>query len=208
LITAAGNLNTDKAITNIISTAMQSRVIHLEMEINFREWLEDIALAENYDNRIIAYLSMYESKLMDFSPDHNEKTFCCPRTWEFVNKLIQGKEVTTDKAPLLAGTITSGVAVDFIQFTRVYSQLPKLVDVLNDPANCLLPIDTSGRWGMICHLMEKVDASNLGKISEYIDRFSIDFRVLFYRSILIKHKTLRHHPSFIKAMSSISSYLS
>lgn len=79
VICAAGNLATDRAITNPISTAMQSRVVHLEMQINFQEWLEDVALKEGYDSRVIAYLSQYNSKLMDFRPDHQEKTFCCPR---------------------------------------------------------------------------------------------------------------------------------
>src|SRR5690606_8713131 len=72
----AGNLSTDRAITNPISTAMQSRVVHLLMEINFEEWYYDVALKENYDPRIIAFLNYKNSYLMDFRPDHNENTFC------------------------------------------------------------------------------------------------------------------------------------
>ncbi len=29
------------------------------------------------------------NKLMDFDPEHEDKTFCCPRTWEFVNNIIK-----------------------------------------------------------------------------------------------------------------------
>lgn len=79
VITAAGNLMTDRAIVNPIGTAMQSRVVHLEMELNYEEWLYDVALKNNWDSRIIAYLSQFPDKLMDFKPDHNDKTFCCPR---------------------------------------------------------------------------------------------------------------------------------
>lgn len=207
VITAAGNLSTDRAITNPISTAMQSRVVHLEMEINFDEWLYDVALAEGYDSRLIAFLNQFPGKLMDFRPDHNEKTFCCPRTWEFTNRLIQGKEVSDESAALLAGTITSGVAVDFVQFTKIYKNMVNISTILADPATCPVPHDASTKWAVISHMMEKVDNSNFGGLATYADRFTLDFRILFYRSVLVRHPSLRQHPSFAKAMSELVRYL-
>jgi MoxR-like ATPase len=75
VLACAGNLATDRAIVNSLSTAMQSRLVHLELELSHQEWMEDVALKQGYDSRIIAYLSQYPSKLMDFRPDHNEHTF-------------------------------------------------------------------------------------------------------------------------------------
>lgn len=207
VLTAAGNLSTDRAITNPISTAMQSRVVHLEMEINFEEWLYDVALLENYDSRIIAYLSQFPSKLMDFRPDHNEKTFCCPRTWEFTNRLIKGKQVEDATATLLAGTITSGVAVDFVQFTKVYHNLVTIKEIRADPRNCRIPQDAGSKWAIISHMMEKMDEENMDDLSLYADRFTVDFRILFYRSILVRNPTMRQHPAFIRAMSTLARYL-
>ena len=207
LITAAGNLATDRAITNAISTAMQSRVVHLEMQIHFEEWLYDVALKEGYDSRIIAYLSQFPSKLMDFRPDHNEKTFCCPRTWEFTNRLIKDREVTDTMSILLAGTITSGVAVDFVQFTKVFNSLVSIVEILQDPENCRIPNDIGSKWAITSHMMEKVTEENLDDLSTYINRFTIDFRILFFRSILVRNPKLRQHPAFIRAMSSLARYL-
>jgi hypothetical protein len=207
VITAAGNLSTDRAITNPISTAMQSRVIHLEMQISFEEWLYDVALKQNYDSRIIAYLNQYNSKLMDFRPDHQEKTFCCPRTWEFANKLIQGKELTDEFAVLLAGTLTSGVAVEFVQFSRVFKNMISVDQICKDPETCNLPTDTSTKWAVISHMMEKVDHKNFEFLCTYANRFTVDFRILFYRSVLIRQPDLRSHPAFTRAMSELSRYL-
>jgi hypothetical protein len=207
LICAAGNLSTDKAITNPISTAMQSRVIHLQMEINFTEWLLDVALKENYDSRIIAYLSQYPNKLMDFNPDHNEKTFCCPRTWEFMNSLIHKKDVTEAKASLYSGTITSGVAVDFIQFTKVYATMVNIRDILANPQMCPVPYDAATKWAVMTHMMEMLDESNFDKLSVYVSRFSMDFRVLFFRSIMVRKPELRHHKAFVSTMGEMSKYL-
>jgi hypothetical protein len=207
VICAAGNLSTDKAITNPISTAMQSRVIHLQMEINFTEWLLDVALKENYDSRIIAYLSQYPNKLMDFDPDHNEKTFCCPRTWEFMNKLTKDKEVSEAKASLYSGTITSGVAVDFIQFTKVYATMVNIRDIMANPQTCPVPYDTATKWAVMTHMMELLDEHNFDKLSIYVSRFSMDFRVLFFRSIMVRKPELRHHKAFISTMGEMSKYL-
>lgn len=207
VICAAGNLATDRAIVNPISTAMQSRVVHLEMQINFQEWLEDVALKEGYDSRVIAYLSQYNSKLMDFRPDHQEKTFCCPRTWEFVNRLIKDKEVTDESAVLLAGTITSGTAVEFVQFTKVFNSLVNIREIIADPENCRLATDVSAKWATIAHMMEKVNADNFDPLSRYANRFTVDFRILFYRSVLVRNPSLRSHQAFIRAMAELSRYL-
>jgi len=207
VITAAGNLMTDRSIVNPISTAMQSRVVHIEMEISFNEWLSDVAIKESYDPRIIAFLSQFNSKLMDFRPEHNDKTFCCPRTWEFMNKLIKGKTVSEDKTALYAGTITSAIAVEFVTFTKYFASIPKLQDILRDPTGTPVPSDTSTKWAVITSLMEKITPENFGDLVKYANRFTVDFKVLFYRMALLNHPKLRQHPAFAASMGEISKYL-
>lgn len=206
-IVAAGNLDSDRAITNSMSTAMQSRLIHIEMECNFNEWLEDVAIKEGYDSRIIGFLSMYPTKLMNFDPKHQDKTFCCPRTWEFVNKLIKGNDVNQSYGALLAGTITSGVAAEFIQFCQIYAEMISLSDILKDPEGCRLPSDASMKWATTAHLLEKTDRANFEKISTYMDRFSIDFRILFYRALLIQMPEIREDKKYIASMIALSKYI-
>ena len=207
LLACAGNLSTDRALVNPLGTAMQSRVIHIEMTESFEEWLLDVALPQKYDSRVVAYLSQYPSKLMDFRPDHQEKTFCCPRTWEFMERLIQGKEVEKRKTGLYAGTITSGVAADFVEFTAVFATMPKVAEILKDPAGYRVPGDLSTKWAVTSSLLEHVDADNLTDLAIYINRFDLTFRVLFFRSVMVNHKTLRHHPAFAKAMLDLAQYL-
>lgn len=206
-LVAAGNLSTDRAIVNPISTAMQSRVIHLEMEVDHDQWIQDVALAQDYDSRIIAFLSQFPNKLMDFKPDHHERTFCCPRTWEFVNRLIQGQEVNDETAILLTGCITSGVAMEFVQFTKVYKDMISISEILKDPEQCRLPKETSLKWAVITHLMEKVDEKNFKAITTYIERFDVSFRILFFRFLLVRRPKYREHPAFGPAASKISQYL-
>jgi hypothetical protein len=204
----AGNLSTDRAMTNDLSTAMQSRVIHYEMQISHTEWLEDVAFKENYDERIVAFLNWKSDYLMDFRPEHMEKTFCCPRTWEFMNNHLRVNGTVTDEsASKFAGTITSGVAVEFTQFCQVYKNLVTLREVLNSPTSANVPRDAESRWAITSHLMEKTDASNFSDICIYINRFDLSFRVLFFRGLLVKQPQLRSHPGFAGAMAAVSQYL-
>ena len=204
---AAGNLATDKAIVNPLGNAMKSRVVTLEMVVSYEEWLYDVAIPQSYDPRIIAFLSQYNSKLMDFNPNHTEKTFCCPRTWEFMDSLIRGKPVTTDRMPMYAGTITAGIAVEFVQFTAVFNTLIKIPQIMADPHHCPLPNDSSSKWATISSMLEHVKENSFEALSTYANRFSLDFRVLFFRSVMVRTPALRSHPAFRQAMVELHRYL-
>lgn len=203
----AGNLDTDRAITSPIGTALQSRVIHFELEVTHPEWYEDVAIPENYDTRIIAFLNQYPSKLMDFHPDHNEKTFCCPRTWEFMNRLIQGKEVKEENTALYAGTITSGIAAEFVQFTKVFHNLLTVKEILASPGTIQVPRDASTKWATISHMLEKLDLKNFEGLAEFANRFDMSFRITFFRSALVRIPELRHHSAYARVQSELARYL-
>ena len=85
---AAGNLMTDKAIVNRISTAMQSRMIHCEIAVDKDVWIK-WADAHDIDHRVKSFIQFKPNGLHMFDPQHNEETFPCPRTWEFVSRLIK-----------------------------------------------------------------------------------------------------------------------
>lgn len=210
MVGAAGNLSTDRAIVNGLSTAMQSRLCHYTLVHDHSEWLEDVALKHGYDTRIIAYLNRYKSKLFDFRADHNEETFCCPRTWEFMNNFLKEEKpgaIPVTETSTYAGTITSGVAVDFVNFTAVFQTLVNYKDVIADPENCPIAQDNAQQWANIAHLMEMVDEKNYGAFAKYANRFSLDFRILFFRGTLVNHPELQEHPAFAKAMIDLARYL-
>ncbi len=196
ILGAAGNQASDRAIVNALSTAMQSRMVHFRLKVSHREWMEDVALKEGYDDRIVAYLSFKKEALLDFRPDHDDKTFCCPRTWEFMNRLVKGREVTDEQAPLYAGTITSGAAVDFIQFTKVFADLPAFTDIVAAPTGIQVPDKAATRWALVTHILGEVSDQTFGPVAEYMSRFPIDFQVLFLRSLLIRKPEFKRLPAF------------
>jgi hypothetical protein len=195
--------------------------VHIEMQLSHKEFMEDVAIKRNWDTRVVSYLSYQPNDLFDFKPDHNDKTFCCPRTWEFMERLIRGKTfkeiINQDgskqhemdqRIGLYAGTITSGKAASFVQFCKIENTIVSIKDVLADPSNCVIPTGTEERWFLVGHLLNHTDKNTFGDLCTYINRLSLDFKILFYRSAMIRHPELRQHPDFARAMSELSRYLS
>lgn len=207
VIVCAGNLDSDRAFVNAQSTAMQSRMAHLEMEVSFPIWFDDVAMKESYDSRLTAFLSWKPRYLMDFRPDHLEQTFCAPRTWEFVNRLIKNEEIDDEFAQLLAGVITSGVAVEFVQFTKIFNNVVKLEDILKNPNSCPVPEDIGLSWATVSMMIDATTAANFDALGDYAERMDMGFRILYFRGAVSHNKDLLRHPAVSKALSLLARHL-
>lgn len=206
LIVAAGNKETDRAIVNKIGTAMESRVVTFNLQVDFNEWLTQVAIKQKYDGRIIAFLSMYESKLYDFDPSKEGK-YCCPRTWEFMNKMIEGQPVTDEDSQLFAGTITPAVGVEFISFCRLYDKLVRIEEIVKDPQAARIPAERELQFATMVHLFEKADERNYEKVVEYVMRLQTTFQILFFRGIKNVNEKLFMSPASAKGIMAIGKFL-
>ncbi|QIG70507.1 ATPase [Rhizobium phage RHph_N38] len=195
-IVCAGNRDTDRAITTSIGTAMQSRLTTYNIELNNDEFINHIMIKQNWDDRVIAYLSSEPNKINDFRPDHSDDTFCCPRTWDSFQQQIKGEQVTRQHLPLAAGTITSGVAADFFTFLEVYQDMPKFDDVLREPNSYPIPTNPQLKWATVSSFSQKVNKKNFVPLATYIGRFDMTFQVLFFRMTLPNNPELRELPEF------------
>jgi len=204
---AAGNKATDRAVVNQMSTALQSRLIHYELDIDHKEWVE-LAYELEIDHRIIGFINYMPSKLMDFRPDHQDKTFPCPRTWEFLSKLIKDQEVSEKMGARVAGTIGQGVAVEFITFAKIYHQLPKIADITADPKNAMVPSEISAKYATMSMLVEHADKATLDAVIDYIKRFDVELQIVFSRGLVAKEPVLRReHTKFANYLQDMVRYL-
>lgn len=210
VIAAAGNLASDKAIVNPLSTASQSRMVHLELQADYKDWLRFVAIPENYDSRIIGYLSQYENKLMAFDPNHQEFTFPCPRTWEFVNKLIgvEGTTVESQDIPLFAGTIGASTATDFVAFCQVYKDLISNEQIQQDPENCPVPEKVAAKWALITRLCDNgLKPEFIQAYVTYVERFPRQFQILFLRMMMTRFPQAASNPVMQKFSIGLAQYL-
>lgn len=203
-VVAAGNLSTDNAITNTLSTAMSSRVIHLNISVDFEDWRDNYALPQKIDERIIAFLSMYPDRLMDFDPEREDQTFACPRTWSFVSRLIKASNGKLDTY-LLAGAITPEHAVEFVQFCDVYKDLISIDDLKKDP-NIEPPTNSETLWAILIHLINRVDKDTFKLCLDFVDKMPVTFKIVFLRSLKKTKNSLLLEPEVVKMISDVGDF--
>ena len=187
---AAGNLLTDKAVVNNMSTAMQSRLIHLNMGVDKDKWI-DWAIKSNIDNRVISFIEYQPSSLHKFDPNHQEDTFACQRTWEFCSRLIKPMaKIDGSKLALLAGTISQGVAREFKAFCELSEQLVSFEEIMKDPTNAPVPADAGSRYATVGMLADHVNVDNASKAMIYIERLPAEFQLCTIRRIYQTNKKI------------------
>ena len=183
-IVCAGNLETDNAIVEPMGTAMQSRMVHLEIALDAEEWLE-WATSTGFDHRIISFIRFKVSSLYTFSPDHGDKTYACPRSWEFANRLLpKGDAIPKELLPLLAGALSEGVAREFAGFCSIYTNLPAIASILQYPTLVEVPQEPSTLYALTGALGESLTVTNAAGLMQYINRMPVEFQVLTMRSAI------------------------
>jgi len=205
-IVAAGNLATDKAIVNSLGTAMQSRLIHIEMIADLEEF-KAYAYANNFDKRIISFLDFQPSKLHVFKPDHHDKTFPCPRTWEFVSKLIKDKNFNKINLALLAGTISEGVATEFYTFLQEFENLPAFKDILGNPEQTPVPPEASTKFALTTSLLDLTNKDSFEQIAKYIQKFPPENQVLFFKNFVKQTPSIRTSTVFLECTKHLTRFL-
>lgn len=194
-IVAAGNLDTDNAMVEEMSTALQSRLIHLELAVDVDQWI-DWATTNGIDHRITAYVKYKPENLYRFNPDHDDKTYASPRTWEFLSRLIQGeKELTRDLVPLMAGTVSEGIAREFYGFCQIYKQLITVPQIVSDPQGTPVPEAPDVLYALTGSIAHNVNPTNVGKVMEYVQRIPVEFQVTCLREIVRRKKDLLTSPA-------------
>jgi len=195
-IVAAGNKTTDKAIVQRMSTALQSRVITLEVIIDLDEWLIWAEKA-GIDKRIMSYIQFRPDMLHKFDANHKDLTFPCPRTWEFAHGLLKiWRVVTFQNLIVLAGAVSKGAASELIAFCQVYDTIPTLEKMIADPLG--VPIDNSKKDLLfaICSLIgQSFNKDNSQALISVMERLPIEFRVTACQNILRRDRTLQREPN-------------
>ena len=190
----AGNLATDAAIVNRMSTAMQSRLVHLESHPDIRSWLE-WAATSGIDHRVASYLEGHPSHLHQFKPDHNDKTFACPRTWEFTSKLI--KDVIDFPAymlDLLIGTLSAGIANEFNAYIKYCADLPTISDIIARPDDIGIPEDPALLFAVSHMVGAYLEAPDADRLMRFVERLPTEFSTVCLRTAIKRKKELLKLP--------------
>jgi hypothetical protein len=181
VIACAGNLATSGAIVNRQGTAMQTRMVHYELAVDWKLW-SLWASSNHLATEIISYINHVPSKLMNFDPNHEDRTFSCPRTWEFSSRILSHKGMTREeKLPSLAGCLGEAIAFEFITYCDVYKHIPSYDNIKANPKTISItdePMMLAALSGMVGSHLTIPDIPNVMK---YIHRLPMEFQVFALR---------------------------
>lgn len=218
-IVAAGNLASDRAIVNQLSTATKSRLIHYVVEVDPKEFYQDVVLGKHFNYRVAGYLAAYPSKTHEFNPESEEASFPAPRTWEFASDLwnafdanksdmmpfLDKMDPETWIAPDMAGCLGSSTGEAFVQFCRVYMDLPSLEEITANPNSARLPKNNDASYATVTMLFGNVTEYNLKPLTTYVKRIQgLEFEIIFYRHVLAAHPEWRRKPEVVDMMVRLS----
>ena len=183
-IAAAGNHDDDQAVTVAMSTALISRLINLSVTEDMKHWL-NWAQKGNIRSLITSYLEWRPNAFYTFDNKNPDQPFACPRSWTFVNKLLDvWNGNPAGKLPVIAGCVNA-IAHEFIAFAMMRKDLPKKADVLANPKTAPVPsADNPGPlYALTGALGDWFDADNAATMMEYISRVPAEFQIVTMRNI-------------------------
>lgn len=194
-IVAAGNLETDNAIVQPMSTALQSRLVHLELNIDPQEWI-NWATSKQVDYRITAFINFKPGMLYTFKPDHTDKTYACPRTWIFANRVMSKVDQENPiLLPMLAGTLSEGVAREFLTFCKIFNKLPTIPAIMANPKGIAVPDEPSILYALTGSIAHNASDKNIDSLMEFLTRLPMEFQVVCLRDMRNRYPNFSNMPA-------------
>jgi len=197
----AGNLETDRAIVNRLSTAMQSRLITFTLKVSKTDFL-NFAYTNNFDHRVISYIEFRPEMLHKFDPKSSDDTFPAPRTWHFLSRIISNIPVLEkEHLPLLTGTVGEGAGFEFLEYSKIYKKLPTIKQILTDPDKVEISTEPSFRYAISGILSANMNAQNLDKTLVVMGKLPVEFQIITLRGAVKRNKKLISEPAIEELIS-------
>jgi len=192
-IIAAGNRDSDRAVTTRMPTPLRNRFVHLELEVDMQEWCE-WAIRACIRPELIAFLRFRPELLSVFSRDDN--AFPSPRSWEFVSRILNSKPDQSVEHELIAGAVGTGAATEFSAFLKMFRELPNIDAILLNPRTEPVPTEAAAQYAVASALAHCASDSNFDQIHTYLKRMPTEFSVLCVRDATVRTPEIRHTPTY------------
>ena len=179
-IVAAGNRETDKAVTFRMPSALANRFVHFEMKTNFEDW-QDWAIRHGVNSDVVGFLTAHENYLFQFEPKKSGKAFATPRSWTFVSELLDDSMSEHLNKVMVAGTVGQGLAGEFMQHVRLKGKLPNPRDIIFGKVKTLnkdKAVDVSAKYSLViamCYVLSEVEKEVRAKSEKDWDALTDNF---------------------------------
>jgi hypothetical protein len=192
-IVAAGNRESDRAVTNRMPTPLRNRFVHLDFEVDTQEW-SHWAIQTGIRPEVIAFLRFRPVLLSAFDRDNN--AFPSPRSWEFVSRILTSNPKQNLEHELIAGAVGAGAATEFSAFLRMFRTLPNIDAILLNPQQEPVPDNAGAQFAIATALAQRASDTNFDRVHQYLKRMPVEFNVLAVRDASLRTPDIRHTAAY------------
>lgn len=190
---AAGNLESDRAVTNRMSSALASRFTHIRLLPDLQDWCR-WGLSHGMNPFLVAFLRLRPNLLHQFKSD--VKSFPCPRTWSMASKLVDQCKDESRRASLLAGTVGDGAAVELEGFLRIAQSIPDPDAIILNPTIGEIPTKPDVLYALTAALAHKSTQANFDRVTRYAERLDAEFSTVLVLDAIARDETLTATAAF------------
>lgn len=185
-IIAAGNRAGDRSVVHTMPSALANRFLHLDLEINNDDWLH-WAETHGMCPEVLGFIRFRPSALYSFDPKVNPRAYPTPRSWSFVNQIVEGHTLPQDDLfELLKGTIGEGAGGEFMAFLNVVRDLPTFEQIVKDPLKIPVPTGLDVLYAITAMMAPRTDKTNAEAVMKFVMRIPIEFQVVYLRSLWLR----------------------
>jgi AAA domain (dynein-related subfamily) len=195
VVIAAGNRETDKAVTSRMASPLANRFVHINFDVDNDDWIR-WALRNGVRQELIAFQRFRPHLITNFDPKRNDKAFSTPRSITFLSQLMEANGGVIDYE-LAQGTVGEGYAAEFIGFLRVYQNLPDPDAIIMRPDKGEVPRDPATLFALCEALAHRASDQTIANIVTYANRLEEEFSVLLIRDCIDRDETLVRCRPFI-----------
>lgn len=179
-VLAAGNRESDRAITHRMPSALANRLVHLDFEPDLDDWL---AWAEGagVDSRLRAFLRFRPKLLHAHDPLSGEKAFPSPRSWEFVSRILEARPGREALGALLRGAVGEAAAMECLGYLDICDSLPETDAVLANPGGVRIPEEPAAIYALCESVARKASDGAMPSLAVLAGRLPVEFGVLLMR---------------------------
>jgi len=175
-VMGAGNRIEDRSVVRPLSKALANRFTHIDFEVNLDDWT-DWAINKGIDPTLVAFINFRSDLLFAFNPESSENAFPTPRSWEFVDNLmntVSNKDILPE---LIQGTVGKGAAAEWTSFQKLKDKLPDLDKIL--AGEDIVPKEMDLKYALVSALVIKADPKrHFERLLQYTGKLTAEFSVL------------------------------
>ncbi len=196
-ILAAGNRAGDRSVVNAMPAALANRFVHIDFEPDADDW-QAWAAVNGVSDVTRGFLRFKPALLHTFDPSTNPRAFPSPRSWAFVDDVVNSHLDAETEHELIKGTVGEGAAAEYLTFARLARDLPSVDEILLAPDTAPIPTEPSAQYAICTALDAKANKNTMARLLTYAERLPVEFQVLFVRYAAMANREVTQTKEYIK----------